>query len=144
VRMSPIRGPPDIQLFCSQDIRSLPISLSSRTPSLCFRFLAPIRQGTVRLSHLVSKFDPISTSWPLFALFDSKLDQLYLPILRPPSDSQSEGDADHQSHREESVLHHAQKYFECVATFGQGTHPFFLVYITPIDRICRRIVDVGV
>ena len=83
-------------------------------------------QTRYRPFHLASKFDPISTSWPLFALFDSKLDQLYLPILRPPSDSQSEGDADHQSHREESVLHHAQKYFECVATFSQGTHPFSL------------------
>lgn len=51
----------------------------------------------------------------MFALFDAQLDQLKLPIIRPPSQEEETG----QSLKLESVAGLAQKYFEWVGVFDK-------------------------
>jgi hypothetical protein len=54
-----------------------------------------------------------------FALFDSQLDRLKLPVLRSPRISNASEEDAEQSPRLESVAGLVQKYFEWVAVFDK-------------------------
>ena len=56
-----------------------------------------------------------------FALFDSQLDQLRLPILRPPAFHHTlDHDMEQPAPRMDSVAIFVEKYFEWLAVFHQG------------------------
>lgn len=58
------------------------------------------------------------------ALFDSRLDQLKLPVIKPPTsfsfNATSNDDEDQSGPRLESVLAFVEKYFEYAGVFEQG------------------------
>ncbi|KAF9013353.1 hypothetical protein BDQ17DRAFT_1537026 [Cyathus striatus] len=55
----------------------------------------------------------------IFALFDSQLDNLKLPLVKMPSKRYDIGNEAYEAERNESVLLLAEKYFECIATFKE-------------------------
>jgi hypothetical protein len=91
----------------------------------------------VRLTPGVNDFvtirDFVGLRWNsvAFALFDSQLDQLRLPVSKPLALNHSfEHDTDQPSPRVERVTIFVERYFEWTAVFSQGNFVVLLVLVS--------------
>lgn len=108
-----------------QEARSNPSSLSQLdNTSLCLH-LKPKTSNQVSFLHRLQdahgKYLLLSDCSPKFALFDSQLDKLRLPITyQPPLPSAITGIQSVQQSQREEVLPLIEKYFEWVGIFEDG------------------------